>query len=74
MTHDDTSSQRSVREFVSEYYGDILKTSSDLKTNACCAAGEPPRHVAKALANIHDDVTSQFYGCGFPIPHALEVE
>ncbi len=71
MTHDD-SSQRSVRDFVSQYYGEVLEKSADLKTNACCATGAPPKHVAAALANVHDAILDRFYGCGFPIPHALE--
>jgi arsenite methyltransferase len=61
----------SVRAFVQDYYGRQLQSSADLKTNACCAAGAPPAHISAALANIHDDVLSRFYGCGFPIPGAL---
>lgn len=60
-----------LRSFVQRYYGETLQSSGDLKTNACCAAGAPPAHVAAALANVHDDVVSRFYGCGFPIPLAL---
>ncbi len=71
MTHD-TTSQRSVRAFVSQYYGEVLEKTADLKTNACCAAGAPPAFVAAALANVHPDILDRFYGCGFPIPRALE--
>ncbi|MDP3274457.1 MAG: methyltransferase domain-containing protein [Deltaproteobacteria bacterium] len=58
--------------FVSEYYGKLLASSADLKTNACCASGAPPAWIAKTLANVHPDVASRFYGCGFPIPHAID--
>lgn len=60
-----------LQAFVHDYYGRILASSADLKTNACCAAGAPPPWIAARLANIHEDVTARFYGCGFPIPHGL---
>ncbi len=61
-----------IRKQVEEYYGQILGGSEDLKTNACCAVGAPPQWLARLLENIHDDVAARFYGCGFPIPEALE--
>jgi arsenite methyltransferase len=64
-------SETDVRSFVQDYYGRQLQSSGDLKTNACCAAGAPAPHIAAALANVHDEVLSRFYGCGFPIPGAL---
>lgn len=60
-----------VHGWVREYYGEVLQQSDDLKTNACCAVA-PPSWLGSKLAAIHDDVMRQFYGCGFPIPHALE--
>lgn len=59
-----------VHEWVRDYYGEVLKTSSDLKTNACCAV-PPPKWIRESMSNIHDDVLAKFYGCGFPIPEAL---
>jgi ubiquinone/menaquinone biosynthesis C-methylase UbiE len=61
-----------VREQVRDYYGGVLTSSEDLASNACCAAGAPPRRVAEALRHVHPDVAARFYGCGFPIPEALE--
>ncbi len=58
--------------WVKDYYGRVLSETADLKTNACCAAGAPPPHVAQALANVHDEVLRKFYGCGFPVPEVLE--
>ncbi|MCB9674608.1 MAG: methyltransferase domain-containing protein [Alphaproteobacteria bacterium] len=71
MTDTDATST-DIHEWVQEYYGEILKASEDLKTNACCAMGAPPPRIAAALRNVHDDVLSRFYGCGFPIPEAVE--
>lgn len=61
-----------IQEFVRDYYGKQLHQSADLKTNACCAVGAPPAWIAATLSQIHDDVMSRFYGCGFPIPHAVQ--
>lgn len=61
-----------LQRFVSEYYGKILSKTGDLKTNACCASGAPPAWIAARLRNVHPDVADRFYGCGFPIPSALE--
>lgn len=64
--------ERNVHDEVSTYYGETLQSSADLKTNACCATGAPPAHIRSALTHIHDDVLSRFYGCGFPVPEALQ--
>lgn len=62
----------SLRDFVAAYYGRHLTSSADLRTSACCAAGAPPAWIARRLTNVHDEVQRRFYGCGFPIPHALD--
>jgi SAM-dependent methyltransferase len=59
-------------DFVREYYGEILEKTGDLKTSACCTIEKPPPHVGAALARIHEDVTSRYYGCGLVVPEALE--
>ncbi|MDT0496640.1 methyltransferase domain-containing protein [Algiphilus sp. W345] len=59
-------------ESVQDYYGRILQSSADLKTSACCLAEAGPARVLEALKNVHEDVKSRFYGCGSPIPPALE--
>lgn len=58
--------------WVQDYYGNLLTGSQDLKTNACCASGPPPKRLQRALSNVHNDVMAKFYGCGFPIPEAVE--
>ena len=62
----------SITDTVREYYGRVLKSSADLKTSACCLAETLPRHVAEVLKDVHPEVKERFYGCGSPIPPALE--
>jgi arsenite methyltransferase len=62
----------SITESVRDYYGRVLKSSADLKTSACCLAETLPRHVADVLKDVHPEVKERFYGCGSPIPPALE--
>jgi arsenite methyltransferase len=57
---------------IKNYYGAVLQSSGDLKTSACSAADAPPPHVRRALARVHDEVQARFYGCGSPIPAALD--
>jgi SAM-dependent methyltransferase len=60
-----------VHRWLQEYYGHTLEGSADLKTNACCATGAPPRWLEQPLSNIHPEVMERFYGCGYPVPLAL---
>ncbi len=65
-------SERTIREELKTYYGRILRKSQDLKTNACCSGDEIlPPSVREALSRIDDEILSRFYGCGSPIPPAL---
>ena len=61
-----------LQSFVRDYYGKLLASSDDLKTNACCASGAPPSWIAARLQHVHPEVSERFYGCGFPIPHGLD--
>ncbi len=54
------------------YYGDVLKESADLKTSACCCAEAPPPWLRGAIARLPEEILSKFYGCGSPLPLALE--
>ncbi|SFC93350.1 methyltransferase domain-containing protein [Streptomyces aidingensis] len=62
----------SIEESVKDYYGRVLQSSADLQTSACCTAQAPPRHIAEALREVHEEVKDRFYGCGSPIPPALD--
>nr|XP_027785965.1 arsenite methyltransferase [Marmota flaviventris] len=58
---------------VQNYYGQVLKTSKDLRTNACVTVARPvPKHIREALQNVHEEVTLRYYGCGLVIPECLE--
>lgn len=62
----------SIQESVQDYYGRVLKSSADLKTSACCLAESLPPRVIEALRDVHDEVKDRFYGCGSPIPPAVD--
>ncbi len=57
---------------VRTYYGETLQSSDDLKTTACCPAESVPELHKPILSLLPDEVLSKFYGCGSPIPPALE--
>lgn len=61
----------STLELVQDYYGRQLKSSSDLKTSACCDASQVPHWLKPLLARIHPEVLSRYYGCGLVCPTAL---
>ncbi|MGI6221240.1 MAG: arsenosugar biosynthesis radical SAM (seleno)protein ArsS [Coriobacteriales bacterium] len=65
--------QLNIREQIRSYYNDVLSGTDDLRTNACSCANEaPPRYVLDVLREIDEDIIAHFYGCGSPIPPALE--
>jgi len=59
-------------ESVRHYYGEVLQSSSDLQTSACCIGSAPAPHILSALDGVHEEVKSRFYGCGSPIPLSLD--
>lgn len=59
-------------ELVREYYGKQLKDNRDLKTSACCIPDSLPENQRKILDEIEPEILEKFYGCGSPIPSALE--
>lgn len=59
-------------EQVRDYYGRVLAGSADLKTSACCTTEAMPRELIPIARQLHPEVTERFYGCGSPIPPALE--
>lgn len=64
--------ERTTHDSVRDYYGHELTTSADLRTSACCTDEAVPAHHKPILAQLADEVLSKFYGCGSPIPPALE--
>lgn len=61
-----------MRQLVKDYYGKILKSSGELKTNACCLSEAMPAYLKACLEKIHPEILNRFYGCGSPIPFVLE--
>lgn len=57
---------------VRRYYGEVLQSSRDLKTGACCTAEAMPPVLRALLDDVHPEVRDRFYGCGSPLPPALE--
>ena len=57
---------------IQQYYGETLGGSGDLKTGACCSPLAMPAHLRAWLAELPQAVTDRFYGCGSPIPPALD--
>lgn len=60
-----------ITESVQNYYGQVLTSSRDLKTSACCTLDAMPKYLRPLLADLHPEVISRFYGCGSPLPPAL---
>ncbi|MEM9553409.1 MAG: methyltransferase domain-containing protein [Acidobacteriota bacterium] len=59
-------------EAVRDYYGRVLATSADLKTSACCPEESVPAHHKPVLALLPDEILTRSYGCGSPLPAALD--
>ena len=57
---------------IKEYYGRILQSAKDLKTDACCTTGSLPSHLRAIVEQIGAEIVEKFYGCGSPIPSAIE--
>ncbi len=57
-----------VREAVSIYYGKTLQKTEDLAFDACCTTDYDPALTEKLTAEVLD----KRYGCGSPLPEALE--
>jgi hypothetical protein len=47
-----------MRDKVQLYYGEVLQSSADLKTNACCTIEDIPSYVSDVIAQIHAEVPS----------------
>ena len=61
-----------ITDNIKNYYGKVLETNRDLKTNACCTADAIPLHLKDKLARINGEILDKFYGCGSPIPSELK--
>ena len=57
---------------VRNYYGNILKTSADLQTNACCTGAAMPPAIREILNLLAPEVVQRYYGCGLVVPALLD--
>jgi len=64
-------SDSTISESVQNYYGQVLQSSEDLKTSACCTLESVPVYLRSLLADLHPEVVARYYGCGTPLPPAL---
>lgn len=62
------------REEIKEYYERITTVEHGNMATSICACGEEslPVYLRDVLQEIPEEVTSRFYGCGSPLPPALE--
>ena len=59
----------SILENVKEYYGTVLKSRDDLKSQVCYKKDLiDNKYVCKAISEVHSDVSAKYYGCGLCIP------
>jgi ubiquinone/menaquinone biosynthesis C-methylase UbiE len=65
------STQQSLDD-IRHYYGSVLQSTSDLKTGACCSIDAMPAHLRRLLDDVHPAIRDRFYGCGSPLPPALD--
>lgn len=72
MTAAGARGDEATKDAVKDYYSKVLKTSSDLQTNACTTSSSPPEHIKQALRNVHDEVLAKYYGCGLCLPEDIE--
>lgn len=70
--HGEVIKEFDAKENAQEYYGEVLSSSSDLKTSACCTIDMIPKRVRDALPYIVEEIKDKYYGCGSPMPLVLE--
>jgi ubiquinone/menaquinone biosynthesis C-methylase UbiE len=58
--------------YLKDYYGKILQGKKDLKTSACCSEELLHPTILEIECQIDKEVLAKFYGCGSPIPPAIE--
>jgi len=72
MTNTFEENDSSIEKIVKDYYGKTLKSSSDLRTSACCDSDNIPEEFKEPLKKIHPEILSRYYGCGLVAPSLLK--
>ncbi|MGE0485716.1 MAG: methyltransferase domain-containing protein [Gammaproteobacteria bacterium] len=60
-----------MREAVEHYYGTVLQSSRDLRTNACTTPAAPAPALRTLIDNVHVEVRDRYFGCGLVYPEGL---
>ena len=62
------------REEIKKYSSNVSLEENGVMATGICACGldSMPKYIQKVLKEIPEEVTSRFYGCGSPLPPALE--
>lgn len=63
-----------LRKQVSDYYSKITTDKQgQMQTNICsCAVDNMPKNIRELRRDLPVEIKERFYGCGSPIPHAVE--
>ena len=63
-----------IREEVKKYYSEVTgEKEGQMETNICsCALDNMPEHLQVIREQIPHEIITRFYGCGSPIPPALD--
>ena len=63
-----------LRKKVSDYYSKITtEDEGEMQTNICsCASDAMPDYLKEIRKELPDEIITRFYGCGSPIPKAIE--
>ncbi len=72
MNNNFQDNDSSIKKIVKDYYGKTLKSSSDLRTSACCDSDKIPEEFKEPLNKIHPEISSRYYGCGLVAPNLLK--
>lgn len=72
LQHETDAATHVQQAAVRSYYGETLQSSADLRTTACCSVDAMPEHLRTIAGQLHPEVSARFYGCGSPLPAALD--
>ena len=72
LQHETDAAANVQQAAVRSYYGETLQSSGDLRTTACCSVDAMPEHLRTIARQLHPEVSARFYGCGSPLPAALD--
>lgn len=65
--------EESIHHQTQNYYGKVLKSNKDLKTNICCTpVNKQGINISPSLKLLHPEVKERYYGCGLVIPSLVE--